>query len=62
MAPLGVTTQERRRIAELAREHRQLRRANELLKHGSPNTGAVGSAGQEVGGGRIRRGRSPRTT
>jgi transposase len=40
--PPGVTTKERRRIAELEREHRQLRRANELLKDGSPNTGAVG--------------------
>jgi transposase len=39
----GVTTKGRRRVAELAREHRQLRRANELLKEeGSPNTVAVG--------------------
>jgi transposase len=28
----GVTTQERRRIAELEREVRELRRANEILK------------------------------
>jgi transposase len=28
----GVTTEERRRIAELERENRELRRANEILK------------------------------
>jgi transposase len=32
---LGVTTEERRRIAELERENRELRRANEILKSAS---------------------------
>jgi transposase len=31
----GVTTEERRRIAELERENRELRRANEILKSAS---------------------------
>ena len=31
----GVTTDERRRIAELERENRELRRANEILKSAS---------------------------
>jgi transposase len=31
----GVTTDERRRIAELERENRELRRANEILKTAS---------------------------
>jgi transposase len=31
----GVTTQERRRIAELEKENRELRRANEILKAAS---------------------------
>jgi transposase len=31
----GVTTEERRRIAELERENRDLRRANEILKAAS---------------------------
>jgi transposase len=31
----GVTTDERRRIAELERENRELRRANEILKAAS---------------------------
>ena len=31
----GVSTEERRRIAELERENRELRRANEILKAAS---------------------------
>jgi transposase len=31
----GITTEERRRIAELERENRELRRANEILKAAS---------------------------
>jgi transposase len=39
----GVTTEERRRIAELEREVRELRRANEILKAGGCRTELVGS-------------------
>lgn len=53
----GVTTEERRRIAELEREVRELRRANEILKAASifmwsrglcgtdPSTTGIGAAG-----------------
>jgi transposase len=36
----GVTTEERRRIAELERENRELRRANEILKAAAAFFGA----------------------
>jgi transposase len=52
----GVTTEERRRIAELEREVRELRRANEILKAGGCRTNldhptsVLGLAGQSRGG------------
>jgi transposase len=47
--PPGVTTEERRRIAELEREHRELRRANEIPgEECTPNTVAVGQLYERV--------------
>jgi len=37
----GVTSEERRRIAELEKENRELRRANEILKSASAFRGRV---------------------
>ena len=41
----GVTSEERRRIAELEKENRELRRANEILKSASAFLGGGGSPG-----------------
>ena len=37
----GVTTEERRRVAELERENRELRRANEILKSAAAFFGSM---------------------